>query len=569
EEGFRYISYVSYERVPSWNYHIEGVSVKKILAIGREKNTVAVLYTLENRSPDIAVFCVEPFLKFAPKEEALQEEKEISYRKGRVTDGKYSMFVRTNGRIEEKETFWQLLSYPEDEKDGRPGKGLCACCFSILKEVKPQEIVSLEIVFSVEELPLSGEEILKETVRYQESLEEALKFSDPVARELAIRGDDFIVRRDSTKGKTILAGYPLFSDWGRDTMIALPGLTLSTGRFEEAKSILKTFLTYERDGLIPNLFPEGGEEPLYNTADAALLLLDCIWQYYIKTGDKAFVKDAWRKMEHIIACYRQGTHHGIRMDEDGLIFAGEGLDQVTWMDVCVEGILPTPRHGKPVEINAYWYNALRIMDTLAAEFGFEKKDYLELSEKVRHSFREKFFIQERGYLRDVLCGGRAEEQLRCNQLWAVAQSFTMLTPEQEKSVIDTVYQRLYTSCGIRTLAIEDPEFREAYSGVQKERDMAYHQGTVWIYPMGAYYLSYLKVHGYSKEAARYVKEQLNALVPMLIQGCVGQLPEIYDGKFPVDGKGCFAQAWSVGEMLRVYEKLEEIQKDSLEISSSL
>ena len=387
------------------------------------------------------------------------------------------------------------------------------------------------------------------------AMEENCGFADSAARQLVLSADAFIARRDSTNGKTILAGYPLFSDWGRDTMIALPGCCLATGRFEDAKSILRTFLTYEKDGLVPNLFPEGDQAPMYNTVDAALLLIDCMWQYVQRTGDWDFAKEAFPTLERIIAAYRKGTHHGIGMDEDGLIYAGQGLDQVTWMDVCVQGILPTPRHGKPVEINAYWYNALMIMDALAEQLGTDRKDYCALAQKVKKSFIEKFYIPEKGYLKDVLSGTDADEQIRCNQIWALSMPFSMLTAEQEKTVLETVQRHLYTPWGLRTLSPEDKQYHGHYGGPQLERDMAYHQGTTWVFPMGAYYRAYLKVHGNSVSAVQTVKEGLQNLNTMMQQGCAGQLPEIYDGDHPYEGKGCFAQAWSVGEMLRVYEEL--------------
>ena len=376
-----------------------------------------------------------------------------------------------------------------------------------------------------------------------------------------LAADDYIVHRDSTNGKTIIAGYPLFSDWGRDTMIALPGCCLASGRYEDAKSILRTFLAYEKDGLVPNLFPEGENQPMYNTVDAALLLIDALWQYVQRTDDLEFVREAWPVMERIVAFYRKGTHHSIGMDSDGLIFAGGGLDQVTWMDVCVNGILPTPRHGKPVEINAYWYNALRIMDALALRLGEDRADYAALAEKVKKSFVENFYMEDRGYLKDVISGTKADAQLRCNQIWAVSMPFTMLQPEQERSVVETVYRHLYTPCGLRTLSPEDPEFHPTYGGPMLQRDLAYHQGTTWVFPMGAYYLAYLKIHGYSKAAASRVREQTQALISMLSEGCLGQLPEIYDGAVPAEGKGCFAQAWSVGEMLRVLEAVERIENE--------
>ena len=558
EEGFRYLTGFSMDTEPCWTYYLQGVTVKRTLCVGLGKNASAVLYEIENLSGQDCVLQVDPFLKFAPKETALEEKKEFSCSRGSVTDGKYTLNIFAEGTIRKTYTGWQRLAYPEDAKDGRPGTGLCANCCRIAIRVPAGEKVRKGIVFSLEQEELSAEQMLKEYAQHHRELEARCGFTDPVARQLAISADAFIAHRESTKGKTILAGYPLFSDWGRDTMIALSGCCLSTQRFEDAKSILRTFLAYEKDGLVPNLFPEGENKPMYNTVDAALLLIDCIWQYYRRTGDGAFVREAWPTMEHIITCYRKGTHHSIGMDDDGLIRAGGGLDQVTWMDVCVNGILPTPRHGKPVEINAYWYNALRIMDALAMELGLDRADYFRLSEIVKASFRERFYMKEKGYLKDVLSGTAADEQIRCNQIWAVSMSFTMLDQEQERSVVETVYRHLYTPCGLRTLSPEDPEYHGSYGGTQVERDMAYHQGTVWVFPLGAYYLAWLKVHGNTPEAADYVRAQLQPLEAMLRQGCLGQLPEIYDGDHPTEGKGCFAQAWSVGEMLRVFEAIEKI-----------
>jgi predicted glycogen debranching enzyme len=260
-------------------------------------------------------------------------------------------------------------------------------------------------------------------------------------------------------------------------------------------------------------------------------------------------------MENIIACYRKGTHHGIHMDKDGLICAGEGLDQVTWMDVRVGEILPTPRHGKPVEINAYWYNALKIMESFCSITGCDAAPYGALAAQVKESFLNTFYMADKGYLKDVISGTYNDEQLRCNQIWAVSMPFGMLTREQERSVVDTVRRHLYTPCGLRTLSPEDPEYHPNYGGDMVSRDMAYHQGTTWVFPMGAYYLAYLKTYG--KEAAGYVRSQLDALEPMLREGCAGQLPEIYEGDFPTESKGCFGQAWSVGEMLRVFEAIEK------------
>ena len=560
EDGYRHLSSFTYEYTPCWIYHVSGVQVTRRCAMAWEKNACAVLYTMENRSDTPCTLRMEPFLKFAPKEEAIGEKKAFSYKNGVIKSGSYTLYVTTNGTLAETPVRWQTLDYSEDAKDGRTEQGMAASCCVASCTVQPGETTSFELVFSMEKESVSGTKMLEEQVSRLEGLENSCKFADPVACQLVLAADAYIARRDSTNGKTILAGYPLFSDWGRDTMIALSGCTLAAGRFEDARSILRTFLAYEKDGLVPNLFPEGESKPMYNTVDAALLLIDCIWQYWTRTDDLAFVEEAWPVLERIVSAYQKGTHHSIGMDRDGLIFAGGGLDQVTWMDVCVQGILPTPRHGKPVEINAYWYNALCIMEQLAGKIGRDGSSYGELAKKVKQSFVEKFYLEDRGYLRDVISGTGADEQLRCNQIWAVSMPFTMLSAKQERNVVDAVYRHLYTPCGLRTLSPEDPEYHPFYGGDQVKRDMAYHQGTTWVFPMGGYYLAYLKTRGNSPEAVRTVREQLTALEPMLREGCVGQLPEIYDGEFPTDGKGCFAQAWSVGEMLRVYEALESMEK---------
>ena len=556
EDGYLHLSSFAYEYLPRWTYHVSGVRVERTMAMAFGKNASAVVYSFENHSGKAVTFTADPFVKFAPKETALEEEKKLTFENGAVSGGGYTFHIRTNGTLTEVQPEWQTLAYPEDAKDGRPEEGMTGCCCRVAITLDPGEEKKLEIVFSVEEEVFSGEKMVEEHLARLVAVAERSGFRDSVARQLAVSADAFIAHRDSTNGKTILAGYPLFSDWGRDTMIALPGCCLATKRFDDARSILRTFLAYEKDGLVPNLFPEGEAKPMYNTVDAALLLIDSVWQYIQRSGDWAFLEEAMPVMERIVENYQKGTHHAIGMDTDGLVFAGDGLDQVTWMDVRVNDILPTPRHGKPVEINAYWYNALRIMALFAQKLGKDGSAYDALAEKVKASFLEKFYIADKGYLKDVLSGTKSDEQIRCNQIWAISMPFTMLSPEQERSVVDTVRRHLYTPCGLRTLSPEDPEYKPFYGGEMLKRDLAYHQGTTWVFPLGAYYLAYLKVNGNSPEAARTVRGELDAMEAMMREGCAGQLPEIYDGECPLEGKGCFAQAWSVGEILRVFEALE-------------
>lgn len=584
EEGCRYLSAFTYEDTPVWRFHADGVEIEKEAALVQGKNRVALCYRIWNRTGEDACFTVVPFYQFVPKGEDLKPEQEFTRRENRIESCGLSLAVATNGDNADIPECTETYYYSYDACDGRRETGQAKACHEIRMEIPAGRKRTLAIVWSLDgteadaaefERSGSGKSDSADALRlaenavsglkdYRENLAARAGFRDETAAFLAKSADQFISLRESTGGKTILAGYPFFEDWGRDTMIALPGVCISTRRYEDAESILRTFARYERNGLMPNLFPEGKSEPMYNTVDAALLFINCVWLYYQAADSVDFVREMYPVMERIIRAYRKGTDYGIRMDEDGLIRAGQGLDQVTWMDVRVGEILPTPRHGKPVEINAYWYNALRIMEKLAVLVGCnrtEQAEYAQLAEKVRRSFAEKFWMEEKQCLRDVLSGAEADEQVRCNQIWAVSMPFTMLDEKRERQVVDTVFEKLYTPYGLRTLEKDDPEFQPFYGGEVLKRDLAYHQGTVWAYPLGAYYLAYLKVNHYSGSAVREVRAQLEVMNSALREGCVGQLPEIYDGENPVSSKGCFAQAWSTGEILRVYEALER-DKDS-------
>ena len=563
EEGYRYLTEFSFEALPVWNYLISGVEMEKEIVMAQGSNQIALNYHLKNRGQEEAVLCVTPFFQFEPKGEDLKEDKIFSRQAQKITDGEYDLFFETNGKVEgfqeKKETYF----YRYDECDGRRENGTASAVYQIKKRVKPGEETDLTVIYSLESrIDMDAKKLFdkmkEEQIHHHEKLIKTSGLKNKLAQTLVCGADKFLSKRESTDGLTILAGFPFFEDWGRDTMIALPGICISTGRFESVKSILRTFAFYEKDGLMPNLFPEGENEPLYNTVDAALLFINCVWLYYEKTQDIKFVEEMYPVMQRIISGYERGTNFNIHMEEDGLISAGAGLDQVTWMDVRVGEILPTPRHGKPVEINAYWYNALCIMQKFSEVLKKnEEQKYRELAQKVKESFAREFWMEEKHCLKDVISETKADTQIRCNQIWAVSMPFTMLDEEKERQIVDTVFEKLYTPYGLRTLDPKDEEFHASYGGEMIKRDLAYHQGTVWTFPMGGYYLAYLKVNKDSREAKEIVAKQLEVLESAMREGCIGQLPEIYDGEIPVSSKGCFAQAWSVGEILRVYEKLEE------------
>ncbi|EOS78639.1 hypothetical protein C819_00239 [Lachnospiraceae bacterium 10-1] len=556
EEGYQHLSAFYFEDYPKWIYQIDGVEIVKKIGIKQGENLIVVKYEIDNRKKVPVTFRITPHLQFVPKGEQPEKTQEFVLENNRISSKGHVLYFYTDGRVKKIQgKLVEDLYYAYDACDGRIKKGNTFVNHYIEKQVFPQTCARVEIVYSMEETKDSADQVIREAAEYRKNLVDASKMEHEAAKMLVKSADQFVAERKSTGGKTILAGFPFFEDWGRDTMIALAGCCISTRQFENVKSILRTFSVYCKDGLMPNLFPEGKNEPRYNTVDASLLFIQAVYLYYQKAQDISFVAEMWPVMKEIITCYRKGTLHGIGMDEDGLIYAGKGFDQVTWMDVRIGDILPTPRHGKPVEINAYWYNALCVMKELG-EILKDREDYGSLSEKVKISFQEKFWNEEAGCLKDVLSGTDADNQIRCNQIWAVSMSFTMLSKEKEKQVVDTVFEKLYTPYGLRTLAKEDKEFHGVYGGEMLARDLAYHQGTVWVFPMGAYYLAYLKTRDYAKEAREKVEEQLKVLESAMREGCIGQLPEIYDGGNPTFSRGCFAQAWSVGEILRVYEALE-------------
>ena len=557
EEGYRYLSCFTYEDTPVWRFQVKGVEIRKEIAMKREANTIGIRYEIQNRGNEVCKLVLTPFFQFTPK--GIQPDKAQTFVRGDgcISSNRMILYYRTNGKVTGIEDKTEIYYYSYDVCDGRREQGCATGNHEISYSVDALEHAALEVVYEMKPSNETVDTIISGLKEYRHSLEYQAGFHSEVARMLSKSANQFIAKRESTGGETILAGYPFFEDWGRDTMIALPGLCISTGQYESAKKILYTFAINERNGLVPNLFPEGGNEPKYNTVDAALLFINCVYLYYKSVDDEEFIREMYPVMERIIEGYQHGTEYAIHMDEDGLILAGEGLDQVTWMDVRAGEILPTPRHGKPVEINAYWYNALCIMEQLGAVLGRTEGTFRKLAKLVKESFEQEFWMEDKKCLKDVVSGTDADYQIRCNQIWAVSMPFTMLDREKEKKIVDAVFEKLYTPYGLRSLEEMDAQFHGYYGGSVFERDMAYHQGTVWVFPLGGYYLAYLKVHDYSEKAKGLVREQLEVLESAMREGCIGQLPEIYDGKNPCSSKGCFAQAWSVGEMLRVYEAIEK------------
>lgn len=406
-------------------------------------------------------------------------------------------------------------------------------------------------------------------IKAEVELEEAASVSAPgeaFAAQLVRAADTFMVMRDldrsgeTTEAPTLLAGYHWFTDWGRDTMISLPGLSIPTGSAREANKILRTFGLFAQQGLIPNNFPDAaGVAPQYNTADATLWMFAAVDALARATGNMSTARDLYPLLADIVAWHVRGTRFGIHVDPtDGLLHAGEEGCQLTWMDAKVGGWVVTPRTGKPVEINALWYNALLVMEKLRLSLGSsmmrgeeDPPDFNALAEQARDSFQKRFWYSKGGYLFDVIDSPNGDDSsLRPNQLLALSLSSNLVSVEQAQQALGVVRQHLLTPYGLRTLSPNDPEYKGNYTGDRRERDGAYHQGTVWAWLLGPYFGAVRAIEG--EEAARKeLRQMLPAFKAHLAEAGLGSISEIFDGDAPHRPRGCISQAWSVAELLRL------------------
>lgn len=408
---------------------------------------------------------------------------------------------------------------------------------------------------------LKRETFSPEGLRYREmhrlrGLLDRVTQTDPFVTSLANAADTFIVKRKSTNAKTIIAGYHWFADWGRDAMISIPGLTLVTKREEEAKEIIRTFLLHLSDGLIPNTFAESesNEEPEYNSVDAPLWLINACYTIYSKTGSIDFVSEVYPKLKEIINSYVSGTRHGIKMDSDGLVKSEDEKTALTWMDAKIDGNPVTPRLGKPVEISALWYNVLKSMETCAKQLKNETdlNYFSDLAKKTKESFNEKFWNERKRCLHDVLLDDRGDGKVCPNQVFSISLSFPVLREESWRDVLRTIEAELLTPVGLRTLSPFDPNYKPNCSGSPRERDTAYHQGTVWPWLFGAYVSSYVKTYGTDPKTLSFVQQLYNPFKRRMYEAGLGTISEIFDGDPPHLPRGCISQAWSVAEILRSY-----------------
>lgn len=432
---------------------------------------------------------------------------------------------------------------------------------------EPEELTELNI-----------DRVRKNLLRHQENIKrkgismQASKNGNQVSNfeTLCLSADAFIAKRHTNNHHrtTILAGYPWFADWGRDAFISLPGLLLSTGRFDEAKSVLTTFASAADEGMIPNRFDDRSGTTYFNSVDASLWFINASFKYLKATGDSdTFNQELMPTIRWIIESYHKGTRFDIHADTDGLITAGNYQTQLTWMDAKYEGHAFTPRCGKAVEINALWHNSLCLLAQFDAAWDIENSehsarglnDYKSMAEKVRTSFCELFWNESKGYLNDcILPDGVVEDSLRPNQIFAVSLGFSPLSPSQQKAVVKAVKKHLLTPYGLRTLNVQNSRYHGIYTGPQQQRDEAYHQGTVWSFLLGPFVESFLKVNGFSHKSKKKAAEFIQPLLKHLTEdGCLGSVSEIFDGDKPHKPKGCFAQAWGVAELIRAYQLIHD------------
>ena len=573
-EGQKFLTSFIYDGSVHYTYETDNFSFEKHITLKRNANVCAVSYELTAGDND-CTFTLTPLFNYREHSESSTPDtlKFETFTEDRafylVPEKNKDIAIRfqtSEGTFSERETVYDIDMQLQIEVDLETDGLDCHYCPVDLSIAVPANTTKkVSILCSIGDVnerpaPVSATEafsILEENARCHAELFAKAGYRDSFANQLVLASDQFLTYRESTKMMTVLAGLPWFTDWGRDTMIAFTGLTLCTKRFKEAEEILLTFARYIRHGIVPNMFPDDNMPPLYNTVDASLWYFYAVYQYlhYNPAAEaEAFVKEQiFPHLKGIISAYEKGTDFSIYMEDDGLIHAGSGLDQITWMDVRVGDWVATPRHGKPVEINALWYNALRIMESLCEKFDEDASAYRTRANQVKESFNAKFWDSANQCLFDVVDGDEPDDHIRPHQIYAVSLPFSLLPEEQEKAVVALVEKELFVGCGLRSLAPDHPDYHGIYCGALAKRDAAYHQGTAWGFLLGGFFSAYMKVNHHSSSAAANAVRMLEPVRKHLTDsGCIGSISEIFDGNAPHNPRGCYAQAWSVGEVLRCY-----------------
>ena len=557
--GYEYCIEFSTEPWPTWTFDCNGIMVQREILSIHGRDMVIVRWQLVGKKSSRAVLRVRPKLTGRDYHGTHYENGSLSTEaqvgSGMVVWHLYSDLppVRAfhSGGYRHEPDWYRHIQFPVEQQRGleaeedwwSPGEFTFDLEFGATRTLAftSEAIDRLDVVALAK-----GEKFRRDTVR------QAAPAEDSLAGELWCATEMYLSERGTQQ--TVIAGYPWFTDWGRDTFISLPGLCLVTGRLDAAWQVIASFAAHVSEGMVPNRFPDVGEQPEYNTIDASLWYVHTIDRYLAASRDEARVREtAWPAVKQILDGYRRGTRYGIRMDEDGLITGGVPGAQLTWMDAKVGDWVVTPRHGKPVEIQALWVRALEVGETLSRRFG--EVDYADRCRNDRSnaiaSFRKRFWYEQGGYLYDVIDGPEGSDaSLRPNQLYAISLVDDLVPRDRAQLVLCLVEDQLLTPVGLRTLSPHDPRYRARYEGGVLERDSAYHQGTVWPFLLGPFVTAWIKVHGKNAAALKQARAFLDGIGAHLKEACLGQVSEVFDAEAPHRARGCYAQAWSVAEPLR-------------------
>ncbi|HEX5170147.1 MAG TPA: amylo-alpha-1,6-glucosidase [Cyclobacteriaceae bacterium] len=554
-QGFKYLDRFEHDMFPVFYFKAGNIELKKTIVAIRGENTTLVLYEVVSAPKTftlelLPLYSGRDFHSLSHANDAINRQYVFSDHTLRVKNyvDLPEIFIHVPASSFTEEQNWHYnFEYPEEQDRGLDFREDLFSHGKFSVELKKGS--KLGIILSTEDT--SGRDAIR-LFNKERKRREALVMDagNDQMRRLILAADQFVVKRGSGL-ETIIAGYHWFSDWGRDTMISLPGICLATGRFDDAKKILKAFAESVSDGMLPNRFPDHDEAPEYNTIDATLWFFYAIYQYYQFTGDKRFVKSVLPVLKDIIEWHYKGTRYHIHVDDDGLLYGGREDVQLTWMDAKVGGWVVTPRKGKPVEINALWYNALRILEGFSNEIGkpADADLYAARAEKALQSFNQLFWNEKGQYLYDYVDGEYKNDDIRPNQIYAISLPFPLLEKSKSEKVFNVVENNLLTPRGLRSLSPSHKDYKPLYGGDVWSRDGSYHQGTVWSYLLGPFIDAMIRVKGESSLSS--AKGLLNIFLTHLDEACVGSISEIFDADAPHTPRGCIAQAWGVGEILRV------------------
>ena len=557
--GYEHCIEFSSDPWPTWTFDCNGMTIQREILSIHGRDMVIVRWRLVGKKPTKAVLRVRPKLTGRDYHGAHHENQSLSTEaqvgSGMVVWHTYADLPPVRafhpGAYRHEPNWYRHIQFPVEQQRGLDAEE---------DWWSPGEFTFDLESGSTTTLALTSETIdrldVVALVKYEKSRREAVRqaapVSDSLARELWCAADMYLSVRGAQH--TVIAGYPWFTDWGRDTFISFPGLCLVTGRLEVAWQVIASFAEHVSEGMVPNRFPDVGEQPEYNTIDASLWFIHAIDRYLAASRDEVRVQEtAWPAVKQILDGYRRGTRYGIKMDEDGLIMGGVPGTQLTWMDAKVGDWVVTPRHGKPVEIQALWVRALEVGEALARRFG--EADYADRSRNDRSnaiaSFRTRFWYEDGGYLYDVIDGPEGSDaSLRPNQLYAISLVDELVPHDQALKILCLVQEQLLTPVGLRTLSPHDPRYRGRYKGGVLERDGAYHQGTVWPFLLGQFVTAWIKVHGKNPSTLKQARSFLDGIGVHVKEACLGQVSEVFDAEAPHRARGCYAQAWSVAEPLR-------------------